>query len=992
MAKDGSMAAAAQEFLDTVEQAIAEGNVPNIEYLQPMKQEQEADPTGSLFQEGKGSVEFTEAGQAIIRAQQAADFSTWVHEHSHVMRRYLTAEQEAVAGAWAGAAQSEDGAWEWNPEAEEKFAEGFEDYLWEGRAPNNALREIWRMFSRLLRNIYAKTRHVLNDDIRGVYEELIVRQDAPNVHAFDENTIAVDGGDYGVFTSAQSAVVLRMKPSEDTQQELQQEAQEGALGGPPVELQAWRGNELLAERTYESREDALRDISGVPTMRSPNTLGDSTYRMRAPEAPQELFEIHEIEDRVWVGGRARTFSEVRQKVVEDLDALGRLGMGLGSMRRNNYLTELISGGVDGTLFNVMTRDIDAGRQVELGYRQDVWQRLGALARGAGIDPRKMRGMKQTMQRKIEVPGWESKVKPDWTVGELLSILRHSRIPDNRRSLLQRGFREITKGEPGRIVRIGQKQLTALLGAAQRIDPDIRRLATELVDGLMDEQYRQMNRVHLQATGKNLGYVEHYWPKQTVAEDRSPAGPAEEPRGMDYWRGADSTRIGVFEGMTQQRDDVAVPLVLVPFDTELLRSVDHAAMYLGHELTLDAARQLLMDPEVHAAIVRRSGNAGYTQLKDAMEHVARRWYDTPGWERVLNSLRRRVTIATLGGNPGVMVKQALSMELYATYIPRRYLSAAQVQMAIPSEAAGLRQQHLAFDPEYEARGRGHDPDLASAIEGSAAAEAWGRMRFSDRMMSGIRWFDLATVTTGTQAGVLQALDEFETGRVSEEVRRATGVTAERLPDLSPEERMRHAYDYARWVTVRTQPNFLPEHTSAFQRHRVGRYFAMYSGYTNMALNLVARTAWRARKAGLKDAEVRKAVLQSWFGVFVLNVAGAMMIDYLRDSLLGRAPDEDELPGYVTRKAVSSGTAGVYFLRDATYAAMRPGAPGEVHVPLTDAATALVHGVRAVADDLAEGELSERTMGTLLKATGVATGIPLGEAWKWAEAMVFDPRLD
>ena len=301
MAKDGSMAAAAQEFLDTVEQAIADGNVPNIEYLQPMKQEQEADPTGSLFQEGKGSVEFTEAGQAIIRAQQAADFSTWVHEHSHVMRRYLTAEQEAVAGAWAGAAQSEDGAWEWNPEAEEKFAEGFEDYLWEGRAPNNALREIWRMFSRLLRNIYAKTRHVLNDDIRGVYEELIVRQDAPHVHAFDENTIAVDGGDYGVFTSAQSAVVLRMKPSEDTQQELQQEAQEGALGGPPVELQAWRGNELLAERTYESREDALRDISGVPTMRSPNTLGDSTYRMRAPEAPQELFEIHEIEDRVWVG-------------------------------------------------------------------------------------------------------------------------------------------------------------------------------------------------------------------------------------------------------------------------------------------------------------------------------------------------------------------------------------------------------------------------------------------------------------------------------------------------------------------------------------------------------------------------------------------------------------------------------------------------------------------------------------------------------------------
>ena len=111
------------------------------------------------------------------------------------------------------------------------------------------------------------------------------------------------------------------------------------------------------------------------------------------------------------------------------------------------------------------------RTGELGYRQDSAQRIAALARSSGIDGVKLKRMQRTMKKKIDVPGWDNDRKTEWTVGEVLSILRHSRIPDNLNSLRRRGFRTINRrGEPSGVIRMSAPNLTAVLAAAASVDP------------------------------------------------------------------------------------------------------------------------------------------------------------------------------------------------------------------------------------------------------------------------------------------------------------------------------------------------------------------------------------------------------------------------------------------------------------------------------------------------------------------------------------------
>ena len=94
---------------------------------------------GQTPQGGKvlGLTDFTNTGHYLLRATNAANFMTLVHELSHVFRRNLTEEQLRVAGEFAYGKQAFnalDNKMLWNRKAEEKFAEAFETYVKTGFA------------------------------------------------------------------------------------------------------------------------------------------------------------------------------------------------------------------------------------------------------------------------------------------------------------------------------------------------------------------------------------------------------------------------------------------------------------------------------------------------------------------------------------------------------------------------------------------------------------------------------------------------------------------------------------------------------------------------------------------------------------------------------------------------------------------------------------------------------------------------------------------
>ena len=143
-----------------------------------------AQATKTLFQNHgtlkKGAVEFNDEASDIINIFETGDFSTIVHESAHIFRRRIINEEDmSVVERWA---KVKDG--NWTVDKEERFAEAFEEYLLEGRAPITGLRSVFAKAKDWMGNLYetlsplAKKGGVkMDDDIRGVFDRLLGKND-----------------------------------------------------------------------------------------------------------------------------------------------------------------------------------------------------------------------------------------------------------------------------------------------------------------------------------------------------------------------------------------------------------------------------------------------------------------------------------------------------------------------------------------------------------------------------------------------------------------------------------------------------------------------------------------------------------------------------------------------------------------------------------------------------------------------------------------------
>lgn len=121
----------------------------------------------------KGATDFTELAndiKALVYVSEKADFSTFVHEVSHVARHTMQGELLQKAEKAFGVTDGK-----WTRSQEEKFAQGFEQYLKEGVAPTQELKTVFQKAAEFLTRIYKGLQELLhiNDDIRQVYDELL---------------------------------------------------------------------------------------------------------------------------------------------------------------------------------------------------------------------------------------------------------------------------------------------------------------------------------------------------------------------------------------------------------------------------------------------------------------------------------------------------------------------------------------------------------------------------------------------------------------------------------------------------------------------------------------------------------------------------------------------------------------------------------------------------------------------------------------------------
>lgn len=157
-------------------------NPDDVKVIQKFYQEQGGFARGAFDPVSNTIYLFEKANRSTFMHEMAHNFLNVVYEGS--MRGIGSAvEMKKDIDEWLG---HKGGAY---IEAEhERFARGFEQFLLEGKSPNNKLKKAFSAFKRWLINIYKSVRGIgldLSDDIRQVYSEMLGGRDYDKI--FESN-------------------------------------------------------------------------------------------------------------------------------------------------------------------------------------------------------------------------------------------------------------------------------------------------------------------------------------------------------------------------------------------------------------------------------------------------------------------------------------------------------------------------------------------------------------------------------------------------------------------------------------------------------------------------------------------------------------------------------------------------------------------------------------------------------------------------------------
>jgi hypothetical protein len=185
-----------------------------------------ASRVSELAQGAQGKIRLTQDGPAVITLMRTANASTYLHEMGHdwlerMMRDGADPEAPAAMKADAGTVRKYLGLNDGDAlstRAHEKFARSFERYFMEGRAPTQALADVFAKFKDWLTTIYqtvARLKAPITPDIRDVFDQLLTTD--PEARASIVPEAAAEQGELptGGTMESRTATPLFPKPPKE---------------------------------------------------------------------------------------------------------------------------------------------------------------------------------------------------------------------------------------------------------------------------------------------------------------------------------------------------------------------------------------------------------------------------------------------------------------------------------------------------------------------------------------------------------------------------------------------------------------------------------------------------------------------------------------------------------------------------------------------------------------------------------------------------------
>lgn len=253
--------------------------------------------------------DFEEEGKRVITLYGQANVSTFMHEMGHDTLTWLMHDagdaqapeqlkQDAQAvREWLGVEEGE-GIGE---KQEERFANGFERYLLEGKAPSQELLGVFQKFKAWLTSIYQKLRpypNAISPEIRGVFDRLLTKPNPERpVIAPHEDLLGI--GERHTEEAATTPPELAGKTADRIEaeadafarQEVPEIADElGAAGPGPGERPAVAGGETPSSAPNGGWNAGQLEPAGAGGSEAVGAIGEGGGEAAAPRAPTKVVE------------------------------------------------------------------------------------------------------------------------------------------------------------------------------------------------------------------------------------------------------------------------------------------------------------------------------------------------------------------------------------------------------------------------------------------------------------------------------------------------------------------------------------------------------------------------------------------------------------------------------------------------------------------------------------------------------------------------------
>lgn len=568
--------------------------------------------------------------------------------------------------------------------------------------------------------------------------------------------------------------------------------------------------------------------------------------------------------------------------------------GVGSAHEHYDLIIESLAGQNSTMYKVLYDEVKEGINKQLKYRQDTFKRFQKFIEGF-TSKYKIKDIANWLNEEVKTG------KFNFTKGERMALYRHSLNEDNLEAILEGGIGRKPKDI---VIKITEEELNTIL---ESLDSAEKEFAGSQVDELFDNQYEELNRVFQEKNGYPLEKVENYYPKEVMPLERSDKDFVSE-EAIEQFKGR-WLRIGVAKGMVKERVGSVKPIFLNSIAFDINKSVMRSAAYIGLEIPLNNASNLIYDKTFRKQMNDRYSPLIWKEVEQGLRDIAGEHMSYSELERLMIKAKNRVATAMLGLNPFVMAKQIMSFPLYLVYVKPQYVVRGMIDYIF--DPKGIVERHFIYSPEFLERVEGgFSRDVADVFKAQAEKRLYkGKEKRSERLMKGIKLFDKNAVAPGMQGAILQVLDEFRAGKLSREVGLALDIKDSDITSLSATDKMKLAYKYADYATERTQPMFSPEHRSHVSKvsSRGLQFFSMFGSFTNQALNLTMRSYREAVRTG--DPAAYAKFSKALFLIFIVNTLGVVAIDELRDLILARKNKSSFIA-----KILSSWAGYLFFVRD------------------------------------------------------------------------------